>query len=123
MVAIYIASPYKAESYYTAIPVKPSCKNYSNLASIFLARLAISCAKSCKSCTKHEVFLARYKKSCKNLARNNCKVVFLQDLIKILKENDLPNFYMLKHHLMSLLSSVSLTSFTIYLSMQRNDCQ
>ena len=31
------------------------------------------------------------KKSCKNLARKNCKIFFLQDLIKILQENYLTN--------------------------------
>ena len=47
---------------------------------------------SCKSCTKNEAFLARYKKPCKNLTRQNylakysCKILqvlqekFLQDL-------------------------------------------
>ena len=47
---------------------------------------------SCNSCTKNEAFLARYKTFCKNLARKNCKIVFLQDLIKILQENYLANF-------------------------------
>ena len=69
--------------------LKPSCKKYANLGSIFLAR---SCAKSCtcdiscKSCTKNKAFLARYKVSCKDLARKNRKIIFLQDLIKILQE-------------------------------------
>ena len=40
----------------------------------------------------NEAFLTRYKKSCKNLARKNCKIIFLQDLIKILQENYLANF-------------------------------
>ena len=66
---------------------KPSCKKYSYLASTFLARLARSCTKSCKSCTKNEAFLARYKMSCKNLARKFCKIIFLQDLDHILQEN------------------------------------
>ena len=60
----------------------------------FLARLARSCTKSCKYCTKNEAFLARYIKSC-NLARilqEKCKVIFLQDLIKLLQENYLANF-------------------------------
>ena len=65
---------------------------YPNLASIFLARLARSCTKSCKSCTKNEAFPARYEKSCKNLARKICKIIFLQDLIKILQKPYLANF-------------------------------
>ena len=61
--------------------IKWSCKKYPNLASIFLARLARSCTKSCKCCTKNEAFLARYEKVCKNLARKICKINFLlQDL-------------------------------------------
>ena len=47
---------------------------------------------SCKCCTKNEAFLARYKKSCKNLARKNCKIIFLQDIIKILQDNYLAKF-------------------------------
>ena len=66
--------------------------NYQNLASIFLARLARSCTKSCKSCTKQEAFLARYEKSCKNLARKICKIIFLQDFDQILQENYLTIF-------------------------------
>ena len=34
--------------------------------------------KSCKSCTKKEAFLARYKTFCKIFARKKCKIVFLQ---------------------------------------------
>ena len=66
---------------------KRSCKKYSDFASIFLARLARSCTKSCKSCTKNETFLARYEKSCKNLARKFCKIIFLQDFDHTLQEN------------------------------------
>ena len=58
--------------------------NYVNLASIFLAR---SYTKSCKSCTKNEAFLARYQKSCKNLARQSCNIIFLQDFDLILQDN------------------------------------
>ena len=36
------------------------------------------------SCTKNEAFLARYKKSCKNIAKNIHKVIFLQDFDQIL---------------------------------------
>ena len=61
-------------------------ENYANLASIFLARIARSCTKSC---IKNEAFLAKYK----NLARKNFKIIFLQDLIKILQENYLA-FYL-----------------------------
>ena len=37
---------------------------------------------NCKTCTKNEAFRARYR----NLARKNCKINFLQDMIKILQE-------------------------------------
>ena len=47
---------------------------------------------SCKSCTKNEAFLARYEKSCKNLARKICKIIFLQDFDQILQENYLTIF-------------------------------
>ena len=58
----------------------------------FFARLARSCTKLCKCCAKNETFLARSKKSCKNLTRKKCKTIFLQDLIKILQENHLAIF-------------------------------
>ena len=47
---------------------------------------------SCKSCTKNEAFLAKHKKSCKNLARKICKIIFLQELDQILQENYLTTF-------------------------------
>ena len=75
-------------AYQKPYPVKPSCKKYPNFASIFLARLARSCTKSCKSCTKNEAFLARYKLSCKK----KCEIIFLQDLIEVLQENCLAIF-------------------------------
>ena len=62
-------------------------QDLQDLASIFLARFARSCTKSCKSCTKNEAFLARYEKSSKTLARKICKIIILQGLIKILQEN------------------------------------
>ena len=43
---------------------------YENLTSILHARLARSCIKSCKPCTKNEAFLARYKKFCKSCKKN-----------------------------------------------------
>ena len=78
------------------IPVKTvlqeickSCKYFSCKACKILH---IILHKSCKSCSKNEAFLARYEKSCKNLATKNCKIIFLQDLIKILQENYLAKF-------------------------------
>ena len=44
------------------------------------------------SCTKDEAFLTRYEKSCKNLARKDCKILSLQDSNKILQENCLATF-------------------------------
>ena len=52
------------------IPGRPSYKKYLTLANVFLARF---CIKPCKSCTKNKAFLAKYKNSCKNHARKNCK--------------------------------------------------
>ena len=66
-------------------PVKTVLQEICKSCKFFLARF-------CKSCTKNEAFLARYKRSCKNLARKNCKIVFLQDLIKLLQENYLVKF-------------------------------
>ena len=57
-----------------------------------LQDLALNLAQILKSCTKNEAFLARYKKSCKKLARKYCKMNFLQDLIKVLQENYLRIF-------------------------------
>ena len=45
-----------------------------------------------KSCTKNEAFLARYEKSCKNLARKICRISFLQNFHQILQENYLTTF-------------------------------
>ena len=36
-----------------------------------------------------KLFLQEVKKSCKDLVRKNCKIIFLQDMIKILQENNL----------------------------------
>ena len=41
---------------------------------------------------KMKLFLSRYEKSCKNLARKFCKIVFLQEFDHILQENYLTNF-------------------------------
>ena len=79
-------------AYYTrwfnVLPSKNGlARNMQFLQVFFLARLARSCTKSCKSCTKNEAFLARYEKSCKNLARKFCKIIFLQDFDHILQQN------------------------------------
>ena len=55
--------------------------------SIFLARLARSCTKSYKSCTKNEAFVARYEKSCNNPTTKIRKTILLQDFHQILQEN------------------------------------
>ena len=73
-------------------PVKPSCKKYANLASIFLVRLARSCTKSCKSWAKNEAFLARYKNLTKTLQENRFKIIFFQNFDHILQENYLTIF-------------------------------
>ena len=50
--------------------------------------------KSCKSCTKNEAFLARYKKSLKNLARQfSCKIV-IKSCKKIILQFFLEDFCM-----------------------------
>ena len=58
----------------TSQPVafNPFCKKYASLTSIFLEdlqNLALNLAIPCKSCTKNEGFLARYKESCKIFAK------------------------------------------------------
>ena len=60
---------------------------------MFLARLARCCIKSCTSCTKNEAFLARYEKSCKDLAKN-CKIIFLQDFDSNLARRLSYNFFL-----------------------------
>ena len=62
-------------------------RNMQILQAFFLQDLARFCIKSCKSSTNNEAFLARYKKTCKNLIRKNFKIIFLQDFDHILQRN------------------------------------
>ena len=69
----------------------------NRFASIFLTRLARSCTKSCTNLVSLALKMKLFLQDIKNLARilharKNCKIIFFQDLIKILQENYLANF-------------------------------
>ena len=72
----------------------PFCKKCTNLASIFLARLARFSAKSCKSCTKNKAFLAicNTYKTLQESCKKKFQEIFLHDLDHMLQENYLTIF-------------------------------
>ena len=94
-IAVLIACTFSHHDSMTTVIKHPnkkrSYKKYANLASIFLASLARSFAQFCtyhaSLALKIKAFLARYKISCKVVARKKFKIILLQDLIKILQEN------------------------------------
>ena len=114
-------------SFEYCIPVKPSCKKYPNIASIFPC-------KSCKPCTKNEAFLARYEESCKkNLQDNflarfwsnlqeNYLTVFLARKASFLVQ-DLQDFMQdLANLARKYLQDLDISCKTVFTGMVRNPC-
>ena len=71
-------------------PVKTILQEISKSCKYFLARFSRSCSKSCKSCTRNEAFLVRYKNLARKIARyfsckiliKSCKKIILQVLLE-----------------------------------------
>ena len=72
---------------------------YAYLVSTLLRDLQdfpINLAHTFKVLHKNKALLARYKNHCNIFARKNCKIILLQDLIKMLQENYLANNFILQ---------------------------